>query len=58
MHPYNKYQLQLSYYHLIFEEMTGIKVSARILAYLKADETYIRYDLEDFSEDLKNYLKN
>lgn len=55
-HPYNKYQLQLSYYHLIFEEMTGIKVSDRILAYLKADESYMKYPLQDFTEDLKEYL--
>lgn len=52
MHPYNKYQLQLSYYHLIFEEMTGIKVSERVLVYLKADGTYINYSLEDFTQDL------
>lgn len=55
-HPYNKYQLQLSYYHLIFEEMTGIKVNNRILAYLKADETYETYNLADFTSELKLYL--
>lgn len=52
MHPYNKYQLQLSFYHIIFEEMTGIKVSERVLVYLKADGTYINYNLEDFTSDL------
>lgn len=55
-HPYNKYQLQLSYYQLMFEEMTGIKVSNRILAHLKADETFDTYYLEDFVQDLKLYL--
>lgn len=55
-HPYNKYQLQLSYYQIIFEEMTGIKVSDRVLAYLKADGTFIDYHLEDFTQDLKLYL--
>lgn len=55
-HPYNKYQLQLSYYQLMFEEMTGIKVSARVLAYLKADAEYDKFNLEDFTVDLKKYL--
>lgn len=52
MHPYNKYQLQLSYYHIIFEEMTGIKISDRVLVYLKADSSYINYSLQDFTKDL------
>jgi hypothetical protein len=54
--PFNKYQLQLSYYHIIFEEMVGLKVSNRILAHLKADETFQEFSLYDFSEDLRLYL--
>lgn len=55
-HPFNKYGFQLSYYQIMFEEMTGLKVTDRWLIHLKADETYIKYDLYDYSNDLKQYL--
>jgi ATP-dependent exoDNAse (exonuclease V) beta subunit len=51
-HPYNKYQIQLSLYQLMFEEMTNIKVSDRMLVHLKADDTYESFLLENFVEDL------
>lgn len=55
-HPYNKYQIQLSLYQLMFEEMTSIKVSDRMLVHLKADETFETYLLEDFTPELKTNL--
>lgn len=37
--PYNKYQLQLSYYQIMLED-AGIQVDERLLVYLKADGEY------------------
>lgn len=55
-HPYNKYQLQLSYYQLMLEEI-NCHVSDRLLVYLKADGTYKTYSLVDFTKYLETYLK-
>lgn len=53
--PYNHYQLQLSYYQIMLDEV-NINISKRLLVYLKADETYKIYELFDFTEYLKSYL--
>ncbi len=55
-HPYNKYQLQLSYYQLILEEI-GCHISRRLLVYLRADETYQIYELFDFTKQLESYIE-
>jgi hypothetical protein len=52
--PYNKYQLQLSYYQLMLEEI-GIKVSGRKLIYLKADATYRIFDLIDITAEIIDF---
>lgn len=54
-HPYNHYQIQLSFYQLMLEQ-TGIKVSERWVIWLKHDGTYQLFKTEDFTEDLKEYL--
>ena len=53
--PYNKYQLQLSYYQIMLEEI-DIKISDRLLVYLKIDGTYRVFNTVDFTEQLKSYL--
>lgn len=54
--PFNKYQLQLSLYQLLFEQ-TGFKIKDRALIWIKEDGSYKLYKTEDYRERLKNYLK-
>lgn len=54
---YNKYQLQLSYYQIMLEEI-GLNVINRRIVYLKADGTYRIFDLVDFTKELRYYLKS
>lgn len=56
-HPYNKYQLQLSYYQIMLEE-AGFTVGQRLLAYLKSDSTYEVYPLSDFTLDLRVIMEH
>lgn len=56
-HPYNHYQIQLSYYQLMLNEI-GVEISDRIIVYLKADETYQVYNTWDFTADLTEHLNN
>jgi len=53
---FNKYQLQLSYYQILFEQ-TGFKVSSRKLIWLLDDGTYNMYDMDDYTQILKEELK-
>jgi len=58
--PYNHYKLQLSYYQILLEQFlegTDIEVIGRKLIYLKADATYEMYDLDDYTDVLRNELK-
>src|SRR5687767_1289149 len=50
-HPYNKYQLQLSYYQLLLKEIS-INITRRMVIHLKADETYKVYDTYDFTPQI------
>ncbi len=52
---FSKYQLQLSYYQILFEQ-TGLKVSSRKLIWLLPDGTYNMYDMDDHTEILKQEL--
>lgn len=54
--PYNKYQLQLSYYQILLEEK-GFKIRERWLVYLMADATYKVYKLNDFTQDLRELME-
>ena len=51
--PYNHYQLQLSYYQILLEQIENIEVSYRKLIWLKADGNYELHDTEDYTEILK-----
>ena len=53
--PYNKYQLQLSYYQIMLEEV-GIKISDRMLVYLKIDGTYTIFNTYDFTKQLQELI--
>jgi CRISPR/Cas system-associated exonuclease Cas4 (RecB family) len=54
-HPFNHYQLQLSYYQIMLEDI-GIQISKRLIVYLKADETYRVFETVDFTTYLRDYL--
>lgn len=56
-HPYNKYQIQLSYYQLMLEE-AGCCITKRLLVYLKADETYRIFPLIDLTSHLTTHLQS
>ena len=53
---FNKYQLQLSYYQILFEQ-TGLKVSSRKLIWLLPDGTYKMYNMDNHTGVLKQELK-
>lgn len=55
-HPYNLYQLQLSFYQLMLEEI-NLSISKRLLVHLRADETYRVFETVDFTEYLSEYLQ-
>ena len=53
--PLNKYQIQLSFYQLLFE-LTGYKVESRKIIWLLKTGEYIMYDGEDLTSILKQHL--
>ena len=55
--PLNHYQLQLSFYQILFEQI-GLKVEGRKIIWLKPTGEYEMFDTEDYTEILKQYLKN
>jgi hypothetical protein len=55
--PINHYQLQLSFYQILFEQI-GLIVEGRKIVWVKPDGTYDMYDTEDYTKVLKEYLKN
>ena len=55
--PLNHYQLQLSFYQILFEQI-GLKVEGRKIIWLKPDGEYDMYDTEDYTGILKEYLKH
>ena len=55
--PFNKYQLQLSFYQILFEQI-GLRISSRKLIWLSKDGTYKMYDTEDYTLPLLSYLTN
>jgi len=54
---FNKYQLQLSFYQILFEQL-DLKVSSRKIIWLLSNGEYKLYDTEDYTKVLENYLKN
>lgn len=57
--PFNKYQLQLSYYQIMLDEALtkiGIRVSGRKLISLKVDASYRVFETIDFTTELISIL--
>lgn len=55
--PLNHYQLQLSFYQILFEQI-GLKVEGRKIIWLKPEGEYEMYDTQDYTGILKEYLKH
>lgn len=55
--PLNHYQLQLSFYQILFEQI-GLKVESRKIIWLLPNGEYEMYDTKDYTPELKQYLKN
>ena len=55
--PFNKYQLQLSFYQILFEQI-GLKVSSKKIIWLKPTGKYELYDTQDYTQILKKYLND
>ena len=55
--PLNHYQLQLSFYQILFEQI-GLKVESRKIIWLKPDGNFEMYDTENYTGILKDYLKH
>lgn len=55
--PYNKYQIQLSYYQIMLEEALSIPVLSRMIVWLKMDSTFETRLTTDFTTQLKEYLE-
>jgi hypothetical protein len=54
--PYNKYQLQLSYYQIMLEE-AKLEIVDRHLIHLKADETFQVFPTWNYTAELRDYLR-
>lgn len=54
---YNAYQLQLSYYQIMLED-AGLNIVGRRLVHLKADGTYKIWPLWDYTQILRDYMRN
>lgn len=57
VNAFNKYQLQLSFYQILFEQL-GLEVSSRKLIWLLPDGNYKMYTTTDYTERLSDFLKN
>lgn len=56
--PFSKYQIQLSFYQILMEQVPEVEVSHRKIIWLKDDGSYLLYDTIDYTDRLKNFLKN
>lgn len=53
--PFNKYQLQLSLYQILFEQV-GYKIKDRALIWIKPNGNYEIFPTKDYRDKLKTYL--
>lgn len=53
--PFNKYQIQTSLYQIPLEDI-GVKVVGRWIVWLKPDGTFEKYETEDLTPKLREYL--
>lgn len=51
--PYDKYKIQLNYYHLMLEQIPGVKVSSRKIIWIKPDGNFEILDCEDYQDRIR-----
>lgn len=56
--PFNKYQLQFSYYQLMVSQQNRARVGNRLLIYLDIEGEYRLYPCQDLTKDLSKFLTN
>jgi len=54
--PFSKYELQLSFYQILLEQIEGIEVEDRIIIWLKDDGSFVTYYGTDHTIELKEWL--
>ena len=52
--PFSHYEVQLSYYQIMLEQLKDVEVERRMLIWLLPDGSYKMYDTEDLTKTLKN----
>lgn len=55
--PFNHYQIQLSLYQILLEQVPGIEIAGRKVIWLLPDGNYQLYDTKDYTKELKEYYK-
>ena len=54
--PFGHYNLQLSFYQILIEQVPNVSVENRVIIWLLPDGTYKLYETADYSESLKHEL--
>ena len=55
--PYSKYEIQLSYYQELIEQVPGIKISKRKIIWVKPTGEYELFDCVDYTERIAKRIK-
>lgn len=55
--PLGHYKLQLSFYQILVEQVENVKVSKRLIVWIKPDGTFDIIETEDLTKELKHELK-
>jgi ATP-dependent exoDNAse (exonuclease V) beta subunit len=55
--PLSHYEVQLSYYQILLEQIPGIKISRRIVIWLLMNGEYSVIDTRDFTDRLKTQMR-
>lgn len=56
--PFNKYQIQLSFYQILLEQVEQLKIAKRKIIHLRQSGEYFVYDTKDFTESLLKDLED
>lgn len=56
--PYNHYQIQLSLYQILLEQITNIIIGERWIIYLQDDCEFTKYNCYNYSDYLKSYFES
>lgn len=54
--PFNKYQIQLSFYQILLEQVFGVNVAGRTIIFIKEND-YEKYKTTNYTKELKLWLE-